>query len=288
MNQVAVVLALASAFGIGLGFVLTQFALQRMPPWLGAAFSVPTATLMFWCMAPFFVDLSRADYVAVAIFGCVGVFFPAAVTLLNFESNRLVGPNVAGAVSGLTPLFAVVLARPLLGEVPRSLQLLGIAAIIIGVMLMYWHRRRTAPRWSFWMLILPLLAAAIRGLVQPIVKLGFERWPNPIVAVLVGYTASSVVLIISALLRDRAKVRRFDRRGALWFGAVGLCHGCGVLLLYAAVARGPLALVSPLAASYPLVTLLLSFALLKHEPIGAQLVTAVMLTVAGVVLLIVT
>jgi drug/metabolite transporter (DMT)-like permease len=288
MNQTAVLFALASALSIGLGFVVTQFALQRMPPWLGAAFSVPSATLFFWCLAPIFVDLHKADYTAAAIFSGVGVFFPATVTLLNFESNRLVGPNIAGAVSGLTPLFAVLLAVILLGETPRPLQLLGIAAIVTGVMLMYWGRRRILPRWSWWMLTLPLLAAAIRGLVQPVVKLGLERWPNPIVAVLLGYTASSAVLIGSALARGGATVRRFDRRGALWFGAVGLCHGLGVLMLYAAVAHGPLALVSPLAACYPLVTLLLSYALLKHEPIGAQLVTAVMLTVVGVVLLIVT
>jgi drug/metabolite transporter (DMT)-like permease len=288
MNQTAVLLALASACSIGLGFVVTQFALQRMPPWLGAAFSVPTATLFFWCLAPIFVDPNNADYTAAAIFAGVGVFFPATVTLLNFESNRLVGPNIAGAVSGLTPLFAVMLAVLLLGETPRPLQLLGIAAIVTGVMLMYWDRRRNLARWSFWMLAFPLLAAAIRGLVQPVVKLGLERWPNPIVAVLLGYTASSVVLIGSALARGGSWIRHFDRRGALWFGGVGLCHGLGVLLLYAAMAHGPLALVSPLAACYPFVTLLLSYVLLKHEQIGRQLVTAVLLTVAGVILLIVT
>jgi drug/metabolite transporter (DMT)-like permease len=288
MNQIAVLLAFASAFGIGLGFVLTQFGLRWMPPRLGAAFSVPTATMLFWCMAPLFVDLSKADYAAAGLFACVGIFFPATVTLLNFESNRLVGPNIAGALSGLTPLFAVALALVLLGEVPRPPQLVGIAAIIVGVMLMYWGRRRVRSDWSLWMLALPLLAAAIRGWVQPIVKLGLERWPSPLAAVLIGYTVSSAVLIGAAFVHDRGYLRRFDARGALWFGAVGLCHGLAVLSLYAAVAYGPLALVSPIAACAPLVTLPFSFALLKHEPIGPQLVTAVALTVGGVILLMTT
>jgi drug/metabolite transporter (DMT)-like permease len=109
MSQIAIVLALLSAFGIGLGFVLTQFALRWMAPWQGAAFSVPTSTLLFWCMAPFFVDATKVDYTAVGLFACAGIFFPATVTLLNFESNRLIGPNIAGAVSGLTPLFSVAL-----------------------------------------------------------------------------------------------------------------------------------------------------------------------------------
>jgi len=243
MSQIAVLLALVSAFGVGLGFVLTQFALRWMPPWQGAAFSVPTSTLLFWCLAPFFVDLTKAEYTAVGLFAVAGVFFPATVTLLNFESNRLVGPNIAGAVSGLTPLFAVLLAILMLGESPRPLQLLAIAAVIAGVMLMYVGRRQILLRWSIWMLLLPLLAAVIRGCVQPVVKLGLERWPNPIVAVLIGYTVSSAVLIGSAFARDRTYIRRFNPRGALWFGGIGLCHGLAVLSLYAALGYGPLALV---------------------------------------------
>jgi drug/metabolite transporter (DMT)-like permease len=286
---VAALLALASAFGVGLGFVLTQFALRWMPPSLGAAFSVPTSTLLFWCLAPSFIDVANADYAAAGIFAGAGIFFPATVTLLNFESNRLVRPNIAGAVSGLTPLFAVVLALLFLGETPRPLQLAGIAAVMIGVMLIYCGRRQSHARWSVWMLVLPLLAAVVRGSVQPVVKIGLERWPNPFAAVLIGYTVSSVVLITAALVQNRAQVRRLDLRGALWFGGVGICNGIAVLTLYSAVARAPLALVSPLAACYPLATLLFSFAFLrKHEAIGPQLAMAVALTVGGVVLLVTT
>jgi drug/metabolite transporter (DMT)-like permease len=188
----------------------------------------------------------------------------------------------------LTPLFAVMLAVLVLGETPRPLQLLGIATVITGVMLLYRGRKQILPRWSIWMLVLPLLAAAIRGSVQPIVKLGLEHWSNPIVAVVVGYTVSSAVLISNAFVLDHGYLRHFNRRGALWFGGVGLCHGLAVLSLYAAVEYAPLALVSPLAACYPLATLLFSLALLKHEPVTPQLVTAVVLTVGGIVLLIIT
>ena len=64
-------------------------------------------------------------------------FLAAAVALLNFDSNRLMGPNISGAVSGLAPLFAVLPALILLGEHLRFLQLSGIAAITAGVVLMY-------------------------------------------------------------------------------------------------------------------------------------------------------
>jgi drug/metabolite transporter (DMT)-like permease len=224
---------------------------------------------------------------AAILFICVGLLFPATVTLLNFESNKLMGPNIAGAISGLAPVFAVLLALALLGESIHVLQLFGIAAIVAGVMFMYGERRQNLQRWSSWMLSLPLAAAVIRGAVQPVIKLGLEHWPSPVAAVVIGYTISSAILIFAAFARDPRLVRRFDGRGALWFAAVGLCNGSAVLSLYAALGRGPVALVAPLVASYPLVTLLLSFIFLKHEHIGPQLVAAVAVIVGGVVLLII-
>jgi drug/metabolite transporter (DMT)-like permease len=285
--SLAILLALVSTLFFGTAFVLTQIALRWMPPWLGAAFSVPTSTLLFWCMAPFTVDVAHADSHAIAIFAGVGLLFPATVTLLNFESNRLMGPNIAGALGGLAPLFAVLLAWLLLGESLHLFQIVGIAAVACGVMLMFRGGRRALTLSSIWMLAPPLTAAAIRGVTQPIIKLGLEHWPSSIAAVVIGYTISSAVLVLFAALYNRGAPRHFDRRGVLWFGAVGICNGLAVLLMYAALGCGPVALVSPLVASYPLVTILLSHLFLKEEPVSAPLMAAVATTVAGVIILIV-
>jgi drug/metabolite transporter (DMT)-like permease len=287
-SPLAVVLALCSTLGFGVGFVLTQFALRWIPPRLGAAFSIPTSTLLFCCLAPFWIDPAEVDLSAAGLFAGVGLVFPATVTLLNFQSNRLMGPNIAGAVSALAPVFAVLLAVLLLGERPRISQLSGIAVIIVGVVLMYGGQRQAFTFRGLWLLALPLAASAIRGFVQPVIKLGLERWHNPIAAVVIGYTVSSVVLILAALMPARAPEQRFDCRGALWFAAVGLCNGSAVLSMYAALGRGPVTLVSPLIATYPLITLLLSFRFLRHERVDAHLAAAVVMTVAGVLLLLMT
>jgi drug/metabolite transporter (DMT)-like permease len=281
-------LALFSTLAFGAAFVLTQFALRWMPPRLGAAFSVPSSTLLFWCLAPFSIRPAEVDLNAAGLFAVIGLLFPAVVTLLNFETNRLMGPNIAGAVGGLAPLFAVLLAVMLLGEHVRFFQLFGIAAIAAGVVLMYSGQWKAFTVRGLRLLALPLTASAIRGFVQPVIKLGLERWHNPIAAVVIGYTVSSLVLILAALVPGRALEQTFDIRGPLWFAAVGLCNGSAVLSMYAALGLGPVTLVSPLIASYPLVTLLLSFRFLKCERVDARLVAAVAITVGGVVLLLVT
>jgi drug/metabolite transporter (DMT)-like permease len=280
----AVFLALASMFGLGAGFVLTQFGLRRMLPWVGVAISIPTSALLFWCLAPFFVDPSKGSLKAVVLFACVGLFFPGTAALLNFESNRLMGPNIAGALSSITPVFAVVLAIVILGERIRGGQLLGLAAIVVGISLMYRVHVNLSAR-SLWLMALPLASAAVRGVVQPIVKFGFAWWPNPMAVVVVSYTVSSAVLIFAALARAGGTIPDIDPRGALWFAAVGLCNGLSVLAMYAALKYGPVAVVSPLIAGYPLVTLILSRVFLEKEHMGPQLIGGVTGAVCGVVLL---
>jgi drug/metabolite transporter (DMT)-like permease len=73
----------------------------------------------------------------------------------------------------------------------------------------------------------------------------------------------------------------------LWFAAVGLCNGLSVLAMYGALEYGPVAIISPLIASYPLVTLLLSRAFLRKEDLRPQLIAGVTATVGGVILLLV-
>jgi uncharacterized membrane protein len=60
-----------------------------------------------------------------------------------------------------------------------------------------------------------------------------------------------------------------------------------VLSMYAALGCGPVALVSPLVASYPLITVLLNRAFVKEQSMSTQLVVAVAATVGGVVLLLI-
>jgi drug/metabolite transporter (DMT)-like permease len=258
-----------------------------MLPWVGVAISIPTSTLLFWFLAPFFVDPSGGNLKAVGLFACVGLVFPGAAALLNFESNRLLGPNIAGALSSMTPVLAVILAIVILGERIRGPQLLALAAIVVGIGLMYRVHVNLSAH-SLRLMALPLASAAIRGAIQPAVKVGFEWWPNPMAAVVISYTVSSAVLVFSALARAGGTIPDIDHRGALWFAAVGLCNGLSVLAMYVALEYGPVTIVSPLIAGYPLVTLLLSRVFLRMEDVGPQLIAGVTGAVCGVVLLLVT
>jgi drug/metabolite transporter (DMT)-like permease len=221
---------------------------------------------------------------AVAIFAAVGLIYPGAVTLTTFAANRALGPVITGTLGNFAPLFAVSFAFVMLGEPLRPAQLGGLLVIVAGVAILTW-RGDGGARWRSWYLLLPLAAAALRGLMQPTIKLGLEIWPSPFAASLVGYIVSSVIVLTAARLSTGAFIARAPLSSRLWFSLVGLCNGLASLLIYAALTNGPVALVSPLVATYPLVTVALSALLLQRADGGLRLALAVALTVAGVALL---
>jgi drug/metabolite transporter (DMT)-like permease len=284
MGSIAIVLAFGSAFCFGLALVLTQLALRDVPPLAGAAISIPSSTLLFVCVAPLAIADSTPAWTALPIFATVGLLYPGAVTLLTFAANRALGPVITATLGNLAPVFAVATAAIMLDEALRLAQVGGLLLIVAGIGVLTITRQQRV-HWRSWYLLLPLAAAALRGMIQPTVKLGLEIWPSPFVAALTSYLVSSLVVVAAARSRTQSFQPGALTRGRLWFVAVGLCNGLAVLLMYAALAKGPVALVSPLVATYPLVTVLGSAIILGKVDRSVRLASAVALTVAGVALL---
>jgi drug/metabolite transporter (DMT)-like permease len=278
-------LALLASALLGTAVVLANVGLRYTDPARGALVAIPSTALMFWVLAAFVFRGEGWNAVAFAVFATVGLIFPALVTFLNFASNRLVGPTVAGTLSGTTPLFAVLCAVFFLGEPLTPVAAAGTTAIVIGVVTLASRDSRGPRRFSHWVVLIPLAGAAIRGGAQAAVKGGLTLWPDPFAAVLIGYTVSCVTLFGASRMLVPGRRSSPDERGTLWFTAVGVCNGLGVLAMYAALARGQVSVVSPLAATYPLFTLALSALFLREERFGARVVAGVLLTVAGAVLL---
>jgi len=286
MSLELVILALSAAIMFSLALVLTQFGLRYLSSLGGASISIPTTAVLFGITAPLLVDFSKWHAGGAILFLLAGVFFPVAVTLLTFASNRQLGPTLTGALGNLTPLFAVAAAIVLVGEAPSRTRALAIAIIVIGVFALFRGRPAPARTWPAMALLLPIGAALIRGLVQPVVKLGLELWPDPFAAATIGYMVSAVVVLVARrLMRDDSKRRDF--RGILWFAAVGVCNGGAVIAMYSALALGPVTLVAPLVATYPLATLILERVLLGEKAnAGLAAIFGIIAIVGGVILLV--
>lgn len=276
-------LALAAAAGLGAGMVTTRLGLRYAAPLAGAAIGVPSTTLMFWCLAPFLLDTGGIDPAAAGMFALVGLFFPAMVTLLTYTGNKRMGPTITSSVSCTSPMFAVSGAVLFLGEALTAGNVLGTAAIVLGMLVLTWSGGARPRSWPLWAIALPFAAAAIRALAQVLTKVGLALWANPYAAGLIGYSVSAAVILIAA--RSGGPRRPTDRRAAPWFVATGCLNGASLFLMYTALAKGQVSTVSPIVATYPLFTLALSMLLLRQERVPPRVVVGAVLTVAGVALL---
>ena len=217
MPAAAVALALTAAFCFGLGLILSHIGLRGIAPVAGAAISIPTSTVLFVAVAPFTLDLGAWSWPAVAIFAAVGLLYPATGTLLTFAANRRLGPVITGTFGNLAPIFAVTLAFLFLGEPVRAGQLVGLAVIVAGVMVLTVPRGGRHAHWRSWFLLLPLVASGIRGLVQPTIKYGLTLWPSPVAATLVSYLVSTAIVLDGSASANRPSVAGGAAAGATCF-----------------------------------------------------------------------
>ena len=285
MNIAIVLFSLGAALLFGIALILVQEGLRYLRPLQGSCISVPSATAVFVVLSPFTIGFDYWDGRSAGLFALIGCLFPASVTILTFYANRRIGPNLTGALGNLSPLFAVVIAIIALGETPGAGKIAAVVIIVTGVVLLYRAPRIGRVEGIEWAFALPLAAAFIRGMAQPLVKIGLAGWPNPFAAVTIGYLVSALVVLTSGTVRERGWPVPFIRSGWLWFSAVGVCNGLAVLSMYQALALGPVTLVAPLVACYPLATLAAGWTFSGSAGITRQTVIGVAFTVAGVALL---
>ncbi len=283
----AILFAFASAACLGAGVVTAQFGLRSVEPISGAAISVPAFTLLFLLLSPLLLAGEPVVWRGVPVFAAIGLVFPALLTLTTFASNRALGPVVTSALGNLAPLFSVALAIVVLQEPLRGLQFAGLVIAVAGAVIITVTRPRDFGSWRTWALLLPLGGAVLRGVIPPVVKLGLEVWPSPLWACLIGYVMSSLVVLTVQRVRQGSFVVAAPWSGRLWFAVTGILNGLSALTLFAAVRHGPITLVAPLVAVYPLVTVLLSAIMLRQVLITARIVAGTALTVAGVALVLI-
>ncbi len=284
MNTALLQAALASlCFGLALNS--GRAGLAHLPPQAGAAIGVPTSLALFLLLSPFTVDWGGFHLGALGVFVLVGLFFPGGVTLVTYRSNETLGPTVtASLISGTAPLFALAAAWLLLNEPIPPKAAFATLCVVLGILLITWSGKGLPRGASGRLLLWPLSGALMRGLAQASIKFGLVLWPSAFAATLVGYAVSTLTVLGFRRMHGATHTRP-SRAGVGWFACTGLLNGAGLCLMYAALITTPVAVVAPIVASYPVVTLLVS-GLLRQEPFSRRRLAGTLVIVLAVVYLV--
>lgn len=240
-----------------------------------------TAAFLYWREE---VPIGLPDF-ALALGSCViGVIG----FLCFFESIMDGQVSIAGTISAAYPALTVVGALLLLSEGLTSVQAIGVAAIIGGVVVLSYEPNPGSPRaMPKRSLIFALLAFGLWGLWSLTSKMAIDRVGAGNIFgfyVLSSLTAPVLYAWFRKVRPGGPRAQNPGRR--IWaLGAIGLALNVTGAFAYSfALEQGSASLVVPISSAYPLVTVILALALLK-EKVSALQIVALAIVVVGLMMI---
>ena len=192
---VAIVFAILSAIFFALASIIAKYALAYLDELTGAFISVLTMAVVFWCVAIWNLEWDFWYSEATLYFVIAGLFLPALGQRFQILAVKHVGPTLTSAIGAFLPLFAILPAILYLGETVTLFQFVGITLLVGGLILAAVGRGISWRRRAFYLVILPLCAAIVRAIAQPISKVGYNILAEPMFAMMVMTTVSSLALM---------------------------------------------------------------------------------------------
>lgn len=252
--------------------------------WWGAV-----ASTVLWAFAvPFTGGLGTDDLWGVGIGVLVSGVLHVAYMLVLQHGYRVGNLSTVYATArGTGPFLAVLIAIVLLGERPTPLALVGVAAVIVGVVAIGFVDRGASgsPRRGIDPALLFGLLTGVAIAVYTIWDAHAVRtWNLSPVAFMVGTTLVQIPFYSFAVRRQWEAVRELGRRQWRRILAFGILSPLSYILVLTAITMAPVALVAPLReVSVVLVSLFGAFVLKESRP--GWRVAASVVVLAGVILL---
>lgn len=292
VDPVVVALALVPAVLWGFSPVLSKRGMAAGGSSLQASLVVVVVdSTLYWLALlllqgiDLFADLSLA---AMALFAGAGFVGTALGRLAVFAGVHRVGASVNSAAISTRPLFATVLAVTLLGEAVGLWTWVGILVLVAGLGVLTLSKGGDLAGWEPTDLLFPVAAAAFFGAGNVARRYGLVTFPDVTLleAVALNETAALVALAGYALVAGRRDIFSAPRETYGYFAGSGTITAVALLSLFAALQRGTVALVDPLAATAPLFTTLFAALLLRDlERVTKGIVAGAALVVVGAVLI---
>ena len=264
---VAIVFAILSAILFALASIIAKYALAHLDELTGAFISVLTMAVFFWCVAIWNLEWDFWYSEATLYFVIAGLFLPALGQRFQILAVKHVGPALTSAIGAFLPLFAILPAILYLGETVTLFQFAGITLLVGGLILAAVGRGISWRKRAFYLLLLPLCAAIVRAIAQPISKIGYNILAEPMFAMMVMTTVSSLAVGVMLLVQGSPRRALSFTRGHWLFALVGAVTGSGILAIQVSLVAGSVTLAASLSSVAPVFSILLGAYIFKNERI---------------------
>lgn len=280
MLNVAIAVLSGLVWGVGdfAGGKATQRAAVLTVVWLSKLVSLPLLAIY---LVATYVPISPIGLAWGGLAGVAGV-----IGLVLFYRALSAGAmTVVAPVTGVTSAAIPVVVGLLAGERPPGLQLVGVGCALLAIALVSISPHPSgSPRAFTWRLVASALGAGV-GFALFFILIavaGDAAGGSPGLWPIAGSQLSS--LIIGGLLLLMTRAAPWPRKaGLLWTMVAGPCDMTANALFLVATRGGDLSVVAPLAALYPVTTVILALIIDQERLRGIQ-VAGLALAVAALVL----
>lgn len=286
--------ALMTAFAFGFDYYFIRKGLITDPYPLVAAFITLTVNILFFLILyHFLVSPELLKWRLIYPFIAAGILAPGCARIFSYKGLEQLGMAISTPIINSETLFSVSMAIIFLKEEINLFIVFGIISIITGLGLLNYEMgqrsgRRVAGKINYLYILYPLTAAFFYGVSVFLRKFGLIATGSPILGATI--TAGTSWIILAMLMMTGGQVRNLTRMGTnglIYFTLGGVMTCVAWFSLFSALNVGRVALVSPIANSYSLATMFLSYVFLRDvERITIKTVVATCLVVGGIFLLV--
>ena len=256
----------------------------------GMPYSTPTTVtlvsilmqnLLLWSAIFVTGGIHSVPLAGVLLFTLVGLF-QLAVRLLAYTGVEKIGASRSSALQSVSPLISAAIAITFLGEPTTLLIILGTCLVVVGIILISWKPERELSSFRWWHLLLPVGAAVLTGINHPIRRYVLTMANEPLFFSALMGTVSLGGFLIYFALSPRSQRLVWNRQALGPFLATGVCETTSILLIITAISMGRVVIVAPIAASYPVWSLILSAIFLRDvESVNWKVIAGILSVVAG-------
>lgn len=230
---------------------------------VGLAVAVP----IYAAVLPFSGGLHWEDVTPSALIGFVlgGLFGAGIGRGWMFGAIQQIGAARATAIKNSAPLFSTLLAVLLLGESVTPFHWAAIFTIILGLVLLSLKASGSSVALRRSGVLMAFGAALSYGVRPLFLKFGLDAADLPVTAAFVGAIAAIIPYAFTLVVRGGLSFgfRGLEARSVGFFCAAGVLQAIGFLALALALSDARVSVVYPITATAPLVTLILSYLVLR-------------------------
>ena len=276
-------LAWLTAVSFALSNITVRRGLIHSTPFTATFLSLVIHTVGLWTAVFLTGGIPPVAFAAVAAIAITALLQPI-MRHCHYTGIHKIGTSRAVTLRNTFPFMAVAIGILVLDEPATLLGIMGTVLVVVGIVFTSWRIDKYLPAFRWTYLLYPITTAFITAVVHPLRRYALLQSHEPLfLTAMVGPISLAAFMSYYALPISNEKLV-WDRRALGPFLLSGMFETFAVLLMLLAFSLGPVVVVSPITATVPIWTAILSAVFLREiERINLASVVGTVFVVAGVI-----